>query len=109
MRQLYSCSGRSRHARSGPRGPNPLRPAHTHQAQGVRRIPTLLSLGVRRIPRWQLQTPCWRRRFEPRAAPQDLVCGPGMSEMALIASGPYHCHSSAGIAVVRTTGYKSHF
>eukprot|EP00955_Chlamydomonas_euryale_P029392 309972-Chlamydomonas_euryale.AAC.1 len=32
-----------------------------------------------------------------------------LSETALTASDPYHCHTSVGLAVVRTTGYKSHF
>eukprot|EP00955_Chlamydomonas_euryale_P004198 43733-Chlamydomonas_euryale.AAC.9 len=27
--------------------------------------------------------------------------------LALVAIGPYHCHASAGVAVVRTTGHKS--
>eukprot|EP00955_Chlamydomonas_euryale_P005944 63211-Chlamydomonas_euryale.AAC.2 len=32
-----------------------------------------------------------------------------MSETAHVASGPYHCHTNAGMAVVRTTGLKSRF
>eukprot|EP00955_Chlamydomonas_euryale_P032246 338088-Chlamydomonas_euryale.AAC.3 len=38
---------------------------------------------------------------------QPVCCRP--ATMALIASGPYHCHTSAGIAVVRNAGCKSHF